>query len=165
MAKRFNESSITNDTNDTNGLVWLVVCPRCQQCARAAYFGRSHFPGVWKRFVERITCSACGLAKTFHAPEKTSGWDVKRRKKYYSYELWLRTPCCGRTLWSYTPAFLVFLEAYISADLREQLPVLSANYDLVNEFPKWLRTAKHRDEILAGIARLKAKLPSEYSVR
>ena len=50
-----------------------------------------------------------------------------------------------------------FLERYVSADLRERTP--NANRSMASRLPRWIKSAKHRDEVMRAIRRLRATLP------
>lgn len=73
--------------------------------------------------------------------------------------LWLSTSVGDEELWAYNAEHLDLLEAYVSADLRER--VLERRHHMttmVERLPPWLKSAKHRDAALAGIARLRERL-------
>jgi hypothetical protein len=70
--------------------------------------------------------------------------------------LWLQTPCAGQVLWAWNTWHLDFIGRYVSADLRERTP--NINTSLASRLPRWIKSAKHRDEVLKGIARLRSRL-------
>lgn len=108
----------------------LVVCPSCAGCAR--------------RTPSRAVCRSCA-------------WYVDER---VTLPLWLSTSVGDEELWAYNAEHLDLLEAYVSADLRER--VLERRHDMttmVERLPPWLKAAKNREAVLAGIARLRKRLP------
>ncbi|MFD4671715.1 hypothetical protein ACFWNN_18410 [Lentzea sp. NPDC058450] len=75
-------------------------------------------------------------------------------------DLWLTTPCAGRTLWALNVAHLDLLESYVGAALREDPPASSVRrMTVLAKLPAWLKSAKHRDEVLRGLRRLRATVP------
>lgn len=72
---------------------------------------------------------------------------------FFALPLWLQTPCCGHTLWALNLEHLDVLEAYIRAQLREKNP--NSAYTMLEVLPRWMKSAKHRDEVLRAISRLR----------
>jgi ribosomal protein S27AE len=149
---------------------FLVVCPRCSGCAAVASYGRPWQPQFRP---PRLACGKCGYAKDWQAPEWMVSLNLGRRRlawqsassglglhlgapvdAYFGLPLWLQTPCCGEVLWAYSEKHLAYLEDYIRAGLREG----GRGNTLAGQLPTWMKTAKHRDEVLACIAKLKEKL-------
>jgi hypothetical protein len=64
--------------------------------------------------------------------------------------------CCGELLWARNPSHLDFLENYVVARLRERAP--NQNGSTVSRLPKWMKSAKHREELAVAIARLRLTL-------
>lgn len=85
------------------------------------------------------------------------------------YDLWLRTPCCGsKVLWATNDGHLTYLEDSIGASLRERPEAVISpmgrrwiGRGLSSKLPEWMKSAKHRDEVIAGLARLRAALPAD----
>ena len=85
--------------------------------------------------------------------------------------LWLRTTCCGgELLGAATEEHLAYLEDYLAASLRERPEAVISpmgrrwvGKGLSWQLPDWMKAAKHRDEVLAALARLRATLPSDSS--
>jgi hypothetical protein len=75
------------------------------------------------------------------------------RDWYFGLPLWLQTPCCGKTLWAYNEAHLDYVEHFVRATHREEMPDA-----LAHRLPSWMKSAKHRDELLRGIGRLRHRL-------
>jgi len=74
--------------------------------------------------------------------------------------LWLVTPCRGRTLWVYNGRQLGDLESYIAATHRPRVVVNGqrVNRSYLARLPGWMLAASARDDVLAAVARLRAKL-------
>ncbi len=128
----------------------LIRCPKCDQCAIAEAMDVNKM---------RYTCGACGMAQEV-PPGK---WVyTKNAQGGANVSLWLETKCCGHLLWAYNREHLEFLEAYVSALLREQRPSPDGrwhNAALASRLPKWMSSAKNREDVLKGIERLKERLP------
>ena len=80
---------------------------------------------------------------------------------HFGLPLWLQMRCCGELLWAYNAEHLAFLEAFVGARLRERRR--SAEYGwsngaLASRLPAWLKSRKHREEVLACIDRLRRTL-------
>lgn len=128
----------------------LARCPKCDRCATARQNSDD---------LVRIVCPSCGFAKVL-----SFRWPVFLKTAENCLPLWLETRCCGQILWAFNREHLVFLEAYVSADLREQ-PQSTAgrwnNGSLTSRLPKWMLSAKNRGDVLRGIKRLRRMLPEE----
>jgi hypothetical protein len=82
---------------------------------------------------------------------------------FFGLPLWLQVPCCGETLWAYNAAHLDFLAEHVGATLRERTRHPEHgwhNRSLASRLPTWMKAARHRDEVLKGLERLRAKLPA-----
>jgi hypothetical protein len=79
------------------------------------------------------------------------------RDPYFGLPLWLVADCRGHALWAYNTEHLDLLESFVSARVREpgrRLP--AARSSLIEKLPSWMKQAKHRDDILRAIARLRS---------
>lgn len=128
----------------------LIHCPRCDQPARVVALPGK--PTITKFTPRRLICSNCGLTRTWQ------GTGVVRLSHdtdwYFHCPLWLQTPCCGHTLYALNLAHAAFLESYVRASLRERQP--SMNSSLASRLPQWIKSAKHREELLRCLDRLRA---------
>ncbi len=61
--------------------------------------------------------------------------------------------------WAYNVEHLNLLESYLRAQLRER-GRWTGTMSLVERLPAWLKAAKHRDEALRTIAKLRTELTS-----
>jgi hypothetical protein len=131
-----------------------VVCPRCG--ARAASVPRpteSRWIGEWPR---RLVCAGCGHARTRPAGSTSWGGPID---PFFALPLWLQTECCGgRLLWAYNRTHLDLLEEYVAAELRER--GVRPGSSVLTRLPAWIKAAKHREEVLRTIRRLRATLPA-----
>jgi hypothetical protein len=125
----------------------------------------------------RISCAACGLVRDgrwsglanaeINLVEVESGphlWRLRDDSRTVwptemmrSHRLWLRTECCGHTLWATNEAHLDYLERFIRARLREHWHHHPAR-PLSWRLPTWMQEAKHRDEVLRGLERMRSRL-------
>lgn len=161
----------------------LVRCPRCARQAAV----------IDALDVSRLTCAQCALVREWDgrlhcigedgrphiysrsrhsgtwvdAETGRSGTPTDRlygRDYLFGLELWLRSECCGgHLLWALNEEHLDWIEAYVSAQLRERSPnspsAPSASHSqLARKLPAWLKSAKHRDEIIRNIQRMRASL-------
>lgn len=105
----------------------------------------------------RCVCAHCGFVKEWQGKKVSVGaacdW-------YFGYPLWLQTPCCGQTLWAFNEPHLRFLEEFVGADLREREPRLrhSTSLTYAARLPRWVQLGANRDEVMRGLARLRALL-------
>ena len=81
---------------------------------------------------------------------------------FFGLPLWLQTPCCGDVLWAYNAAHLEALEGYVSATLRtrRQDPDRGwANRSWTSRLPVWMKRARNRAAVAAGLKRLRLRRP------
>jgi hypothetical protein len=139
----------------------LVRCPACGECAIVLdQLGTSEYHAnrddtrlVARR---RLRCLACGLSKDGFPSERVFGVPVD---PYFRLPVWLQADCCGKVLWAYNAEHLSLLESYVAARLRERR-ASPGSMTMVARLPAWLKSAKHRDEILRAIRRLRSSLPT-----
>ena len=159
MSERFRDRMVT-----VHGFVddILVRCPRCGSCAKVIPLGGSDC--VHHR--RRLSCLECG----YHQDRKAHGTAVfdngkvdPVRDPFFRQPLWLQAGCCGgNRLWAYNREHVDFLAAFVGARLRDRAPEPMAGQPrqpMITKLPAWLKSAKHRDEILRQIDRLRRSLP------
>ncbi|MFB8266811.1 hypothetical protein ACFC96_09375 [Streptomyces sp. NPDC055955] len=141
----------------------LVVCPRCS--GRAVVVPRPGGPEL-RHSVDllflprRLACARCGA---------TAEWEPERRgnarigatlggpaEPFFGLPLWLQTRCAGRLLWAYDIGHVDALAAYIGARLRERGSA-SSSLAMIPRLPRWMTSAAHRGEVVAGLAALRAQ--------
>jgi hypothetical protein len=126
-----------------------LVCPRCS-LAREWAGDRLHVSVGGRRSVLR---RAHGYWQDAASGDFVREFDeVEGEDARFGVPLWLRTECCGgRLLWANNLAHLDYLEAYVGADLREHSVGLSW------QLPGWMKSAKHRDEVLRHLRALRMR--------
>ena len=76
---------------------------------------------------------------------------------FYHHTLWLTEETRLGKIYVYNKIHLQYLKAYIEADLRERT-YLNVNKTYFNRLPAWIKSARHRKEVLKAISRLEEKL-------
>jgi hypothetical protein len=76
---------------------------------------------------------------------------------YFHLPLWLQTTCCNENLWALNPRHLDYLESYVSAELREG----HGHGTMASKLPRWVMSAKNREEVLRCISKLREMIPNE----
>ncbi len=138
----------------------LVTCPACGAAAHVvprpgeSFELRSH-----RLFApRRVTCPGCGLAKTWEGralglPRSTVH---QATDPYFGLPLRLQAQTRHGWLWAYNHEHLTQLERYIQATLRERPYDTGRKMTVLARLPRWITSAKHRDEVLRAIARIRA---------
>ncbi|MDQ0306497.1 hypothetical protein J2S46_001053 [Kitasatospora herbaricolor] len=137
----------------------LVRCPVCGGCALVlAQVGeRADDWADRRKHTRRLLRCGCGYAKDELRGCRVFGGPVD---PYFRLPLWLVADCCGgRRLWAYNLAHLDLLEGYVGAGLRERTAI-PRSMSLVERLPAWVKSAKHRAEILRTVRRLRASVPA-----
>lgn len=128
----------------------LVVCPGCAAAARVSRDADTE--------EARVTCASCGYARAAPSPVHTLGVP---RDPWLGLELWLRTPCCGRTLWARNRDHLEFLADWVGARLRERVRASDEppyrNRRMTSRLPAWMTEAGNREAVLRGLERLRKR--------
>ncbi|WP_410601287.1 hypothetical protein [Amycolatopsis sp. lyj-90] len=129
---------------------------RCRNCGRSVTQWRKR----WRRAEPRTLPVSCPGCRTATELPVSSTWSrsVPAVPRYRGLELWLQTPCKGETLWAYHERHLDYLERYVAAGLREQVP--NRNSSLASRLPAWIKSAKNRDDVLRALSRMRASLPA-----
>ncbi|MGW6445920.1 TFIIB-type zinc ribbon-containing protein [Lentzea sp. NPDC055074] len=121
----------------------LVRCPSCTAQALATN--------------DRLICPTCAHARPY---KRVWCWDARAVVP----DLWLTTPCAGHTLWALNTAHLDLLESYVTATLREDPdPSSVRRMTILAKLPAWLKSAKHRDEVLRAVRRLRESAGAQQS--
>ncbi len=127
----------------------LIHCPRCDE--RASVVALATQPAITRFTPRRLICPHCGLTRDWQGTGISLSHD---RDWYFGFPLWLQTPCCGQTLYALNLAHVAFLESYVRASLRERQP--NVNSSLASRLPRWIKSAKHRKEVLNCLTQLRA---------
>jgi hypothetical protein len=137
----------------------LVRCPRCD--GLAVVTERPRDPRHPQQQPGRLTCETCALV--LEAASAELGWGehaAAAHDAWFGAPLYLQARCCGdHVLWARNRAHLDWLERVIGAGLRASQRTPSGGRPLSTKLPAWLTAAKHRDEVLRQIGRLRATLP------
>ncbi|MFG2916755.1 hypothetical protein ACGF0D_28205 [Kitasatospora sp. NPDC048298] len=140
----------------------LVRCPECGGCALVlARLGdecEHRWIGDQEHTRRRLRCG-CGHTVDAFPGSRAFGGPAD---PYFRLPLWLDADCRGRRLWAYNPAHLDLLEGYVGAGLRERATA-PASMTLLARLPAWVKSAKHRDDVLRTIRRLRATVPPGLS--
>jgi len=141
---------------------FLVVCPKCARMAKV-FIDETEFEKLPTRKLlkfrnqffapRRLVCLNCLHRDFWKGSQIAMGASVDW---YFRLPLWLQISCCNETLWAYNQKHLEMLENYVSAKLREC--TVKGRSSFLSKLPKWIKSAKNRDEILKGIGKLRGKL-------
>ena len=82
--------------------------------------------------------------------------DGTPRDPYFGCELTLRTSVRGKELWAYNLNHVAWLRSFIAAGLRERKT--NANASLSSRLPKWMLSAKNRDDVIHALGRLERQV-------
>lgn len=137
-----------------------VACPTCGNRAEVVLWLDREPPqdqdsAWWPR---RLVCRACGHVKTWPMEGTTvsTSWGTAF-DPYFRQPLWLQAECCGgRTFWAFNERHLDIIEGYVGAWLRERGKYRGMT--MLAKLPAWLKAAKHRNDILRTINRLRGSL-------
>jgi hypothetical protein len=144
----FDEYQLLSDFADE----MLLVCPKCQGCARSVM--TEAFQSA-----RRLTCTRCGHTRESDGvPVRPRASDLER-DVYFGLALWLQTPCAGEVLWAYNRRHLSLLESFVRAKHRERPreATMRRNKSVASRLPKWLKSAKHREQVLRAIDKLRTR--------
>lgn len=141
---------------------FLVVCPKCSKLAKVI-IDEAEFEKLPQRKLlkfrnkyfapRRLICLNCLHRDQWKGNQIATGTSVDW---YFRLPLWLQISCCSEVLWAYNQEHLEMLENYVSAKLRER--TVKGRNSFLSKLPKWIKSAKNRDEILKAIAKLRGKL-------
>lgn len=120
----------------------LVVCSRCKSCAKVI--------GNPYKTNPKFVCEMCGLTRSISVVSYGDS------AEYCGLSLWLKGRCCGNILWAYNEEHLDYIENYVAASIREQIP--NINQSLASRLPNWIKSSKNRESILNCIVKLRKKL-------
>ncbi|KIA83644.1 hypothetical protein OA84_09160 [Kaistella solincola] len=127
-----------------------VVCPGCGKKAAAT---ADH-----EKKEARLYCLHCGFSKIATTTTEVLGirGDLKiPAHEYFGAKLWFAAPFKNEEFFAFNLEHLDYLEAYISATLREHKD--RSHFTLLEKLPRFYHEAKNREALLRLIAKLKAK--------
>lgn len=143
-----------------------VRCPQCQQCAHVLRIPAekdnpllSGCSESFKRIFDprKLSCLHCGYTKSW---EGIGVYQGRPYDWYFGLPLWLQTPCCGEILWALNKEHLGLLERFVTAKqrIRFHVPGQVRNGTIASRLPRWMKSAKNRNEVIKGIMRLRVLL-------
>lgn len=130
---------------------FYVKCPQCGGFAVVTSFPNED--GSYLFYSKRsIVCKSCNYANVYNKKPGPIGWD---------FPLWLEAKCCGETLWACNVEHLNIIENFVKAKLRESLKTENGyiNKSMFSRFPKWMKDAKNRENIIKCIEKMKKTIP------
>lgn len=152
-----------------------AVCPKCSNLLVVSSDLKRGFPVDFDR--SKATCTTC----TFRASSDQEQWSgpLSPRTRepmrfggpfdpFFGFPLWLRTSCCGETLWAYNEIHLNRLREYVCATIREKRGFVYAprlHASVFSRLPKWVCLRKNRDAVLTCINRLEEMVSNRRSYR
>jgi hypothetical protein len=127
---------------------------RCSNCGfkwlQQSFLRRSSTSRTRKRV--QIPCPSCG-----HTSDVPIQWWITRLGEAFDpsfgLPLWLRTSCCGETLWAYNRQHLARLREYVAATIRQKRGFAaspSLHWSVFSRLPKWMTASANRDAVLAA---------------
>lgn len=99
-------------------------------------------------------CHECGHQTFVNASLDRNSPDDRCCDPHFGLPLRLATSTRHGTVWAYNQRHLIELSGYITAKLRTRQK--SGNSAMFSRLPKWMKLAKHREEIAKALCRLSA---------
>ncbi len=127
-----------------------VVCPGCGKKATAT--------ADYEKKEARINCMHCGYSKITGTAIEVLGMRGHLKvaaNEYFDAELWYMAPFKSEEFVAFNREHLDYLEAYISATLREHKD--RTHFTLLEKLPRFYHEAKNRDALLKLVAKLQNK--------
>lgn len=138
----------------------LVVCPKCGGRALVVPLPGLTSPKYFSELLfqpRRLSCAGCGAVADRTAEQRGAGLVGAvvggTEDPFFRRPLWLQTHCAGRILWAYDEEHVDALAAYVGARLRERHA--SPTMGMFARLPAWMKSARHRDQVLAGLSTLR----------
>ena len=109
-----------------------------------------------------IHCTRCKRPKKITSTDYYTSYHYQWHLGQTDFGLYLALvePTRWGTLYFYNPQHLYAVKAFIEADLRERTALQQhyQNSSYFSRLPHWIKSAKHRTELLHTIARLESKI-------
>ncbi|SFI61202.1 hypothetical protein SAMN05421638_0259 [Kaistella treverensis] len=125
----------------------------CRGCGKNATATADH-----DKKEARMYCLQCGYSKTVSTSVEVAGirGDLQiAAHEYFGAKLWFAAPFKSEEFFAFNREHLDYLEAYISATLREHTE--RSHFTLLEKLPRFYHEAKNREALLKLIAKLKTK--------
>ena len=125
----------------------------CLGCGKKATATADH-----EKKEARINCLHCGYSKITGTAIEVMGMRGHLKvaaNEYFDAELWYTAPFKNEEFMAFNREHLDYLEAYISATLREHKD--RTHFTLLEKLPRFYHEAKNRDALLKLVAKLQNK--------
>jgi len=132
----------------------LVLCPKCNEMAKILLSQSQPELG----YAVKVICNACGYTKEKETTERSFDWyGDDPTDSFFGFSLWLKTACCGHSLWAFNIRHLDLLQNYVSAELRErkQDEYGCKNSSITSRLPAWIKSSKNRKKLSTALLKLK----------
>lgn len=134
-----------------------VECPRCKKHANV----NTHGYAIFQREATnvRISCSHCSYFKTLDRLMTNDKHLVigDAIDPFFHIPLWYKLEMGDHLLWAYNLEHLHFLEQHVGAKLRERNTEKFKVKSIGAKLPRWMTSAKRREEVLKAIGKLKSR--------
>ena len=158
--KKYDHDENNYKTLDQHPLIEARIDQKCEcKLGRYRYLktfkNKSHIPA----FIE-LSCNICEKMEKFSpciSRDIIHTRTITEWNTFYHHTLWLTEETRLGKIYVYNKIHLQYLKAYIEADLRERT-YLNVNKTYFNRLPAWIKSARHRKEVLKAISRLEEKL-------
>lgn len=139
----------------------LVVCPKCGGRALVVLrpgLGTPRYSSSLLCRPRRLSCAQCGATADWTAEERGRALvgvvPGGTEDPFFRRPLWLQTRCAGQILWAYNEEHIDALAAFVGARLRVRHA--SPTLGMFARLPAWMKSAAHREEVLAGLGTLRS---------
>lgn len=127
-------------------------CPRCGAGTFKYSRGFSQLEFVPKQI--QWTCNICNQLQIFNDiyPKATHFDQNISKDPHIGLDLYLKVVTRFGEIWAYNAEHIVYLKHFVKAELRECHTFMHHAY--TNRLPTWIKSARHRKEILKALLRL-----------
>lgn len=141
----------------------FVICPVCSNQ------GLVTAKGIKNKSEIKFICTSCGHNKFYKEDQRFMGYSYGSDSiitsndmifggnidPFFKLQLWLQIDTAYGILWAYNYEHLTFLESHIIAGHRYRNNSDNMNRSIGSRLPKWMKSKKNRENILAIISKLK----------
>jgi len=132
----------------------LVVCPKCNEMAKILLSQSQPELG----YAVKVICNTCGYTKEKETTHRSFDWyGEDPTDSFFGFSLWLKTSCCGHSLWAFNIRHLDLLQNYVSAELRERKQDENGckNSSIASRLPAWIKSSKNRKKLSTALIKLR----------